>query len=328
MSELDHSVESLIASESFQAYCLKTSQQEIEKWEKWILEHPERKSNVEEARNWILSLHAMADPSEAAAEWNKLLAKLPSETLTPLQKGNRFWPRLARVGIAACLAFLIGFGFWYMSNSTPVYMELTTGYGEVKEIKLPDGSHLTLNGHSKVKFEEQWSREENREIWLEGEGYFEVERDEDHPFIVHMKYGDVKVLGTEFNALHRDRVQRVTLIEGLVKLIAPAHEALELLPGEQVTMNAKAWEKERVDIEPITAWKNNKMIFKDASIRSIIDKLRWDFNWDIQVMETSILDRRVSTIIQENNPELLLQALAEIYDLNFEKKGEGQYLIR
>ena len=142
-----------------------------------------------------------------------------------------------------------------------------------------------------------------------------------------MKYGDVKALGSKFNALHRDDVQHVTLIEGALEVQAANQEDIELQPGDRVVMNAESWEADRVDPEPLTAWKDNMMIFRDASIESIIDKLKWDFNWVIQVNDTSIMDHRVNAFIQENDPELLLQALAEIYDLKFVKLSEGKFLI-
>ena len=328
MNEKAYSVESLIASESFQAYCLQTSPAAVAEWEQWLQQHPEKQAEVKEAQNWVLAMHSIPKSDEAQEEWHKLSSQLPHTAIAPAAKVVPVRRRWTQLGIAAVIALLLGWGIWYINNPVPTYTEFSTAFGEVQTLQLPDGSQLMLNGNSKATFSTDWSAEKQREIWLEGEGYFDVEHDEHHPFVVHMKYGDIQVLGTQFNALHREAVQQVTLIEGSVSLTPQQQKAIKLQPGDQVVITEGKWEKRKIDVETVTAWKDNLMIFRDAAIREIIEKLKWDFNWDIQVMETSILDRRVNATIQENNPELLLQALAEIYDLEFEKKGEGQYLIK
>ncbi|MCI4671093.1 MAG: FecR domain-containing protein [Bacteroidia bacterium] len=322
MNEQDYSLESLIASESFKAYCLKTSDKEVQKWTTWLKDHPEKEADVAEAHKWVLAMSSVAEPNEAIEEWSKLSAKLPSQKTV-----RRLIPKWAPIAIAASIALLIGIFVWQFPQEQS-YKEISTAYGEIMLLDLPDGSQLTLNGHSRVKYNESWDTEATREIWLEGEGYFDVRHIPQKPLVVHMKYGDIKVMGTKFNALHREDVQRVTLIEGFLEIKGPNQEEIELEPGDQMVFADQKWKSNKIDPEPVTAWKDNMMIYRDATIESIINKLKWDFNWDIQVMEDSIMDRRVNAFIRENNPELLLQALAEIYDMEFEKLDEGKYLIK
>lgn len=321
MNENDYSVESLIASESFQAFSLKSSSEEIQKWETWLAANPGKKSDAEEARKWILAMHAQTSPNEAKLEWEKL-----SKKLTVKGKTRPMFPLWLRTA-AATILLLLGIGFLWNAQR-PSYTKYATAYGEIKLVDLPDGSKLTMNGHSKVRFTEGWEESDAREIWLEGEAYFDVRYDSVSPLIVHMKHGDIKVLGSKFNALHRGDVQRVTLIEGSLEVNNSRRKGIELQPGEQIVINEGKWESDQIDLEPVTAWKDHKMIFRDASIESIINKLKWDFNWEIQVKDSSIMRRRVNAFIHENNPELLLEALAEIYDLEFVKLDEGKFIIQ
>jgi len=70
------------------------------------------------------------------------------------------------------------------------------------------------------------------------------------------------------------------------------------------------------------------MKFKNASISSVIERLKNDFGWQIEVKNKELLKRKINASIPENDPKLLLEALSQIYDLKIEKMGERQYIIR
>ncbi|MEO0898582.1 MAG: FecR domain-containing protein [Bacteroidota bacterium] len=325
MNDTNPSIESLIASESFQRYCFKSSQGDMEYWEKWKIENPDKIDLLLEAEKWVMATASLVEAKETQEELKKLQQKL---TITSESRVRPMFGLWSKIAVAAAIVVLAVSGFFMMNINLSGMEELSTTFGEVKLVNLPDGSILTLNGHSKARYASSWEETEIRELWLDGEGFFDVKSDSTQPFIVHTPYGDIKVLGTRFNALTRAKVLKVTLLEGAVELTTKDEETVELKPGEQLSLSDGKLSQQTVDMEPVTAWKNNMMIFRDASIESIIEKLKWDFNWEIEVRDESILDRRVNAFIQENNPELLLQALAEIYDLSFEKKGEGKYLIK
>ncbi|HZB14371.1 MAG TPA: FecR domain-containing protein, partial [Chryseolinea sp.] len=79
--------------------------------------------------------------------------------------------------------------------------EVETKYGERRTIVLPDESTVVLNGNSKLKYSKNWSAEQVREVWIDGEGFFAVQHTKSHQkFVVHTGEGlSVEVLGTKFN---------------------------------------------------------------------------------------------------------------------------------
>ena len=102
----------------------------------------------------------------------------------------------------------------------PLVTEYKTGYGQVKILLLPDSSKLVLNANSAVKIPQQWKEQGDRQVWLDGEGYFEVAKKitTHQKFIVHTSQVDVEVLGTKFNVNTRRRQSLVALEEGKVQL--------------------------------------------------------------------------------------------------------------
>lgn len=92
--------------------------------------------------------------------------------------------------------------------------------GGTYNVELSDGTEVFLNAESILRFPNSFEEGTCREIWIDGEAYFKVKRDEAHPFVVHTGNIEVEVLGTEFNlmAYHQNPEEHVTLVRGKVKV--------------------------------------------------------------------------------------------------------------
>ena len=103
-------------------------------------------------------------------------------------------------------------------------------------MKLPDGSIVWLNADSKLSYSESFSRK-NRNVQLEGEGYFEVEHGE-HPFVVQTDSAQIKVLGTKFNVKNYgdENYIKVSLLEGSIVLLCINQEFI-MKPNQTMTVN-------------------------------------------------------------------------------------------
>jgi len=163
---------------------------------------------------------------------------------------------------------------------------LSTANGETYQVRLPDGSLVWLNAASSLTYSASLIESGLRRVKLDGEGYFEISKDKQHPFIVESHGQEVEVLGTHFNvnSYEDESAIKTTLLEGSVKINVsglrpslPQGKSRILKPNEQsqVTSEGKISVTEVVASEAI-AWKNGKFIFNEETIESVMRKLsRW-----------------------------------------------------
>ena len=167
-------------------------------------------------------------------EWNKFVNTIekketPIRPLIP-ERYSRPW-----LQIAAALLLVVASGFiinYFVFRSIDVHFHATDN---ALSIALPDGSKIVLNKHSKLSYSSTFAEKERR-VTLEGEGFFEVERDTQKPFIIQVSHAEVEVLGTSFNVQGYDNRQEIEVIvqTGLVKFSVPEvkHE-VKLAAGQK-----------------------------------------------------------------------------------------------
>jgi len=155
-----------------------------------------------------------------------------------------------------------------------------TPRGGQYQIILPDGTKVWLNAASTLKFPQTFSGLVNRKVELSGEAYFEVTKDNGHPFIVESNKQTVKVLGTQFNInSYSDEPNiKTTLIEGSVNV----NNNTILKPNQQSINSGGTIIVKEVDTDPTIAWKNGEFAFSNESLKSIMKKIaRW---YDVEVV--------------------------------------------
>ena len=158
----------------------------------------------------------------------------------------------------------------------------TTSKGQTYIFKLPDGTKVWLNADSKISFAQQFTKK-TREVFLEGEAYFEVAKDKRHPFIVSSKGQQIEVLGTHFNVnSYKDEpVTATTLLEGSVKIKAGKEQRV-IRPGQQ-TINANgSMSTHEVDVENVVDWKNGDFYLNHVEFKTAMRKIaRW---YDMEIV--------------------------------------------
>ncbi|QNL48809.1 FecR domain-containing protein [Olivibacter sp. SDN3] len=164
------------------------------------------------------------------------------------------------------------------------YNTIVTPRGGQYQIVLPDGSKVWLNAASSLKYPVTFAGLNERRVELTGEGYFEVEKDKNRPFLVESAQQTVEVLGTQFNVnVYPDEPAiKTTLLEGRVRLAARGGtSAVTLSPGDQAIRKGAGFRIVEVDPEQAIAWKNDKFVFDRESLQSILRKVgRW---YDVEI---------------------------------------------
>src|SRR5680860_92098 len=163
-----------------------------------------------------------------------------------------------------------------------VYNTLTVPYGRRFSVILSDSTLVHLNAGSSLRYPVKFIGDQNRQVFLTGEGYFDVTKDREHPFVVTSGTMDVRVLGTKFNvtAYPEDREINTVLVEGSVSLYSSESgydptKAKMLLPGYKA-----AWDRfyEKMDVEQVetdiyTGWIDGKLVIKEMPFKNIVHKL-------------------------------------------------------
>lgn len=160
--------------------------------------------------------------------------------------------------------------------------ELVIPHGGENTVILADGTTVHLNAGSKLTYPVRFAGK-RRIVALEGEAYFDVVENEEHPFVVQTRFGEVTVLGTAFNvnAYVNASACYTTLVRGKVQFSAPNTEVITLLPGEQAIVSANGSEKRAVDLEEYVGWVEGLYVFNNRSLGEIMETFeRW---YDIQV---------------------------------------------
>ncbi|MGS2738225.1 FecR family protein [Sinomicrobium sp. M5D2P17] len=167
------------------------------------------------------------------------------------------------------------------------YNKLVVPHGKTFEVLLSDGTYVHLNAGSSLKYPVRFVENESREVFLNGEAYFDVAKDKEHPFKVKAEGLFVKVTGTEFNvtAYPEDRASEVVLVNGSVLLSSAegeekGDEKIPLSPGFKGTLDKDAGNisTERVNTSIYTSWINGDIVFRNAPFGNIIKKLERYYN--------------------------------------------------
>ncbi|MGM9797251.1 MAG: FecR family protein [Parabacteroides sp.] len=211
------------------------------------------------------------------------------------QRGLSFYLlRIAGILILPLLISTITLAYLYINDNqrsqAVAYVEATSAPGIVTQITLPDSSKVWLNSRSTLRYPNRFVGDE-RNVTLQGEGYFEVQSDREHPFYVATKEGlRVMAHGTKFNvnAYADDEIIEATLEQGAVDILI-GHQRETLAPGEQAIFDKKAStmhiQKAQVDVK--TAWREGKLIFRNATMKEITKTLARRYNVDINLHDES-----------------------------------------
>lgn len=230
------------------------------------------------------------------------------------RKGFTFYLlRIAAILILPLLISTLTLGYLYIqANHTPqeiAYLEATSAPGIVTQITLPDNSKVWLNSGSTLRYPARFMGDE-RNITLQGEGYFEVQSDREHPFYVATSDGfRVMAHGTKFNvnAYADDELIEATLEQGAVDILI-GHQRETLSPGEQAIFdkNTSTMHTQKAQVDVKTAWREGKLIFRNATLKEITKQLARRYNVDINLHDESRTPQRFrATFTNESLPQIL-----------------------
>ena len=226
-------------------------------------------------------------------------------------------------------------GYWSGKEtvkSTFADMVVEAPFGAQTRLSLPDGTSVWLNAGSKITYSQGFGMDD-RKLSLEGEGYFEVERNEKIPFEIMTPEVSLRVLGTKFNFRNYpdDKEVAVSLLEGSVML----HNEMKMMsdmvlrPDERMTLDKRTGEmrKSRADVENSMLWTRDELFFDEELLEDIAKKLTRSYDVRIEVAD-SLKGKRFygSFRILGNTVEEVLEAIASTGQMRY-KLINGKYIL-
>ena len=218
-------------------------------------------------------------------------------------------------------------------NIAEGFNQMIVPYGKRSHLLLSDGTQVWINSGSRLVYASQF-KGDIREVFLEGEAYFEVAKDTDKPFYVRTDAFKIKVLGTKFNvkAYKDDLEHNAVLVEGKVSMKASNQffsKEVILSPNQKSTFTQGEDDFQITNVDETglyTNWIYGYLEFKRANLSDVLKSISRYYNIDIQ-LKTSNQAKIVSGKLDlKTEPERILDGLSLLTNTKFMKEG-GKYVI-
>lgn len=299
------------------------------------------------------------------ADYDKLYKSI-QDTILGQKKASRtinLRLNLLRIAAVLLLTFILGGTLSYMlfrkdSNNTQMFCEVTAPLGSTSEIVLPDNSRIWLNAGSKIKYSTSFNQN-NRLLYLEGEGYFKVAKNKELPFIVNAYGFEVKAIGTEFNikAYKEDATIETTMVEGKIALQHSSENILSgvsLLPNQKATFYkseetltvevVKRIEKQKeevnympdhrlviapmIDPKPIVSWKENQLVIERKQLGELAEILRRKYDFNFEFKSEDIKRFRFSGTLEDETLQQVMDVIKISSPIDYVIEGKTVIIER
>ena len=204
---------------------------------------------------------------------------------------------------------------------------VTTGMGEHSRVSLPDGSLLTLNAQTTVRYN---LSDGKRQVSIDGEAFFEVARDPEHPFVVSANGMTVTCLGTSFDVRNYSDESNASVVLRDGKVRVNARDAdLTMEPGSRVLMDRQtlALSKHTVTPSDYTAWLNGEIKFNNQTLEEIAAELSRNYNIDLVITSDELRQERFNGYLGRSSLRNILDVLCLASDMSYHVDNDTMVYI-
>ncbi|UZR96659.1 FecR family protein [Chondrinema litorale] len=258
---------------------------------------------------------------------SKIYSNLQSKMVQQPVEQKPFY-NIYKIAAVVTLFILAAWVFYSKLKEEPVqpkeiaYITKSTLKGQKLDLVLSDGTSIKLNSESEVLFPETFSKD-RRIIYLKGEAFFDVARDENRPFIIHTDNLQTTVLGTSFNinAYPENKDIEVSVITGKVKVESeetPDTNTFLLTADEMVSFDKSSKElKKGLFNTDLVAWRKGVLIFSGEPFNKIVEKLERWYGVEFQVKKKVILEKEFFGRYNNENLNNILETLSYASKFNY-----------
>lgn len=292
----------------------------------------DRAAAMEEARVWILLLNRQPVQTPAKGKeqaWQQLTQRID----TWQQQRTRYVVPLKRASVWVGSVAAVLMAVWVLREWTQHgTQQFATDFGKLREVVLPDESVVTLNGNSNVHYNRGWKTSKPREMWLQGEAFFNVKHvavqnrwQQSDSFLVHVNGLNLTVTGTKFNVKSRRSAIEVTLLEGGLRVDKDGVNAFSkvLKPGDVFVYDTAQTAAGQLQVNPLSrnAWTRRELELDGYTLLQLLQILEDTYGYDITLQSPELADKKLTGTIPASSGEDILFVLQKTLGLRVSRNG-------
>lgn len=268
--------------------------------------------------------------------WNKLLSRIKESGEPEIKMPSKTIPlRRNFLKIAAVAIMLLGLGLagLYVTQKGILSRKISVSTDinqKNLEVTLPDGSKVILNRQTILNYRSNFGKSD-RKVSLSGEAFFDIEPDQDNPFVIDAGKAKVKVVGTSFNVItnNPDSAVEVFVKTGKVMLSDNSgNKSLLLDPGYIGTINSKSSGKSLNNNPNYLAWNTGMLIYDGQTLDIVFRDLKRVYNLNIVADDPAILDEIWTAPINNQSQETIIRLICYSFNLVYRKDGDVFHLSK
>jgi len=339
----DFTEEEFAADEYFQQWVLLPDAQTNLFWNSLVQNKPEQRIVVSNAARLVQHLvqtgfhipFLSAHEKQAMREQIFKQIELPAKNeVAPIKKiQHKKWKGRGLAAAAITALFIMRFFFPGVTKTqdVPGMTSEQTAIKQIKEIMLPDGSLVILNGNSSIRYNSDFATSAKREVLLEGNAFFHVKQTPSFtPFIVHANQLNIQVTGTEFNVNARTKATDVVLTNGRVNVSLQKDQTKTVFMEAGYKVNVDTLNNKLITTKTNTdlytaAWKQREWHFEETPLATVALLIKEYYGMDVVFTEDNQRDLMITAVVSVNDFQTLINVIERT--LNIDIQITNQQLI-
>ena len=304
-----------------------TSARDAEIVREWLAEDAAHAQILADLRLIKHVAHDTPPPTSVDAAWTQAVKTLG------LRQKPRVFRRLLMVALATAAVLIAVIGGERVLRRGPQWKEYATAAAQRMVIRLQDGTQVTIAPKSRVRYTADFGRA-HRDLYLDGEAYFQVAPDSQRPLRVHTSASITEDLGTAFvvNAYADQRMTEVVVTEGRVSLARAETTSPAVVLGlrdlGRLDASGPATVRRGVDVDRYLAWTKGVLAFDGTPLSEVMPALERWYNVEIRLSDSALAARRLTATFQNEPIDLVMKRIALTLGMRVER-GEGSvFLLR
>lgn len=229
------------------------------------------------------------------------------------------------------VVIIAGAGWLLFEVAAPEKITISSAANEKNiEVLLADGSTVYLNRNSSLTYPKNF-RSGTRRVQIRGEAFFDIARDEEHPFIIDAGKANIRVLGTSFNVITENASSEVEVYVSSGKVMVTSEDgarSLTLEPEEVGRVSGTTAVQKRNTNVNYMAWHTEMLVYDGERLGIVFEDLKRAYNIEIRVADPEINDFRLTSPFEQQPHDTIVKLICTTFNLRSVREGDTYILFR